>query len=146
MSKNTGIYRVRWWSSAAAARFLEHLECKGEATPERLARECHAQRKYALSLLRVLKRAGVIRIVAWRHNISGTPTPIYRLGPGLNLPMPTPETVAQRSSRRRKSLVALHGPRAADIILKKSRGRIVIDGRIARPGDHDSQIAGMVSR
>lgn len=148
MSKPTGIRSVRWWTSPSAARYLERLECRGDATPDRLAADCHNQAKYAINLCRLLRDAGVIHVTAWRHNVNGAPTPIYRLGPGRNRPAPPPETIAQRMRRRRQSLVQLYGAKSANLILgtARQRGRVVQDGRTLRPGDHDSQLAGKVTR
>lgn len=143
----TGVRAVHWDTSPACARFLEYLECRGDASPDRLAAACHAQPKYAINLMRLMRGAGVVHVRAWRHNSNGAPTPIYRLGPGKNKPAPKPETAAQRCRRRRESLRALYGAHAASAILGSSRvkARIVVDGRTLRPGDHDSQLAGKVS-
>lgn len=142
-----GINAVCWHISPACARILERLECRGDDTHDGVAKPCHVSEKYACALMRVLKRAEVIHIVAWRHNTHGAPTPIYRLGPGKNKPMPKPETTAQRMKKRRDSMREMWGTRATNIALSQARhkGTVVIDGKQIRPGDHKAQLAGRIT-
>lgn len=138
---------VHWNTSPACSRFLEFLECRGDASPNILAAKCHASIKYAYNMLTLLKVAGVVHICAWRHNRNGSPTPIYRLGPGVNKSLPTAETTAQRCKKRRDSLVSLFGVSQANTILGTSRvkGRFVMDGKNIRTKDHDAHLAGKIS-
>jgi len=144
-TKSRGIRSVRWWTSPSCARFLEHLECRGDASPDQLAEACHNGHKYAVNLTLKLKAAGIIHVRAWRHNKNGSPSPIYRLGPGKNRPPPKPETTAQRCRRRRASLISIWGRKAAEAVLEGKGRRIVIEGHTVRPGDHDSHLAGKVT-
>lgn len=143
----TGARAVIWHTSPSCARYLERLECRGDASPDQLAADCHNQVKYAYSMMRLLLNAGVVHVRAWRHNYKGSPTPIYRLGPGKSRPMPKPETTAQRCRRRRKAFIGLWGVEAANKILSSSAvpGRIVRDGKTIMPRDHGSHLAGKVS-
>ena len=145
---STGINAVVWWTSPACARMLEHLECHGESTPERIARDCHVTEHYTLAIGRILKEAKRVHVSAWRHNANGRPTPVYRLGPGRNVPQPKPETASQRAKRRRASLVELYGARATNVILRQTRkpGTIIVGGKAIRAGDHDGQLVGKISR
>jgi hypothetical protein len=144
----TGVKAVIWHTSPACARYLEYLECHGDTSPDVLAAQCHTQVKYAYGLTMQLKSAGVIRVVAWRHNVRGNPTPIYRLGPGKNKSMPEPATSAQRLRNRYSSMVRLYGSTVANKVLNKNRSKtqVVIDGRRVRSCDHDAHLAGRVSR
>jgi len=138
------IDRVRWWTSTSCLRILERLACKGPAAPDELAAELHNQEKYAYRLLRhVLRRAGRVHVCAWRHNISGRPTPVYAIGPGIDKPEPKPETPAKRAKRRRIALNAKFGKPVTQRLLNPGRyGRpqIHIDGRRVRTLDHGSQL------
>ena len=95
---------VNWYTSPGAARILERLECRGELSPDQMATQCHMQHRYAMFLCRVMLSAGVIHVRGWIHNTNGSPTPLYRLGPGRNRSRPKAKTDAVRSKARRDSM------------------------------------------
>ena len=149
IKSRTGAKAVHWYSSPACGRYLEHLECRGDASADQLASACHSQVKYALNLCRKLLSEGVIRVIAWRHNCNGAMSPIYRLGPGTSIKMPQAETAAKRYSRRRRSLVAIYGKSVATRVLdgkKFGHPIVVIDGKRVTSGSHASHLAGKVDR
>lgn len=141
-----GTETIRWHTSPACVRMLEHLACKGPASAVELSDALHIARGYAHALTkRILLAAGVIHITAWRINGRGEPSPIYAIGPGKNKRRPSAETPAQRAARRRKSLVDLYGNDITSRILNHGRTtHIVIDGQRVRPGSHQSHIAGKI--
>ncbi len=143
-----GVKDVHWYTSPVAARILERLECRGELSPDQMATQCFVQHKYAIRLCKVMLSAGVIHVTGWRHNSHGSPTPLYRLGPGRNRSMPKKQTEAVRSKARRDSMRDLFGVKVTNITLSSYRikSRIVIDGKTIRPKDHDAHIAGKISR
>jgi hypothetical protein len=128
---------------------LEYLECHGESDHKEISKKCFCSEKYARHLLYAMKSENIIRVVAWRHNANGGPTPIYQLGPGKNKPAPTAETIAARMRKRRSSLIFLYGIELANKILKNTRNRqttVVREGRKLTPKDHDAHIAGRIYR
>lgn len=143
-----GINAVCWHTSPSCARYLERLECHGEASPDELAAACHTQVTYAYALTRLMKSNGVIRVVAYRHNSMGAPTPIYALGPGHNRRMPRKESTASRCRRRKNSLVYLYGREIANKVLGNThvKTQVVLDGRRLRVADHKAQLKGRVTR
>jgi hypothetical protein len=142
----TGTETIRWHTSPACLRMLEHLACKGPATAVEMADALYIQRGYAHALTkRVLLASGVVHNTAWRINGRGEPSPIYAIGPGKNRPRPAAETPAQRAARRRKSMREIYGVEITSAVLNRGRSTcIYIDGERVRPGSHQSQIAGKI--
>jgi hypothetical protein len=140
-----GIAAIQWWSSPSCLRILDRLACKGPTTPNVIAAELHNQEKYAYRLLRrVLINAGRVHVIGYEHNINGSPTPIYAIGPGESVPRPAPESASVRSKQRRKSLNAKFGTRITQKLLNPKRHgypQVHIDGHRVRCADHDAHLA-----
>lgn len=144
-TKQTGVRAVLWWSSPSCARILERLECKGPGRPDELGAELHITHKYAENLMRLLKASGVVRVVRYRRNLQGAPTPVYALGPGKSVAIPKQESHAVRSRRRREALKARYGVEIANKVLNpKAYGYpvVYIDGERVTPGSARSYVGG----
>jgi hypothetical protein len=142
-------YEVHWETSPSAGRILESLSCRGSGLPEDLAARTHCSKPNTYKLLRQMHAAGVIRIVAYRHNIAGLPTPIYALGPGQDLPRPRKQTPAERCAHRRLSLELDYGREIKNKVLNRKRkgcGYVYIDGKRITPGSVPSPRAGSITR
>lgn len=116
MSK-TGIKGVIWHTSPACARILERLECRGPGRPDEIGAEIHSSLKHTEALLRLLKAAERVHVSRWRRNLAGAATPVYTLGPGMDVAKPPRETHAQHCARRRKALIAKYGKEIANKVL-----------------------------
>ena len=139
-----GTDTIRWWSSPACVRIMEHLACKGPSTYQEIGKACFVATGYCYNLLsRILVPAKVVHLPAWRINARGPASPLYAIGPGMNKRRPAPETAAQRNKRRRDSMLELYGSEITNKVLNASRTtHIVLGGERIRPGSHQSHIAG----
>ena len=139
---------VHWHTSPTCSRILEYLECR-EGSWREVSQGVHATGKYTESCLRLLHKARVIRITGYRHNTQGTPTPLYRLGPGVDVRMPKPESDAARSRRVRRALAEKYGREIMRKVLyakKNGRPRVMVDGKQVRSSSHSDRLSGTISR
>lgn len=123
---------IRWFTSPACARVLEHLECKGESTARDLSATVHISYEYAKDqVMPALLRAGRVRVSGWVRQCSGNPLALYALGPGKSVPMPGPVDMATRLRRRRDEMRQAYGTTDAWRVYQH-KGAIVRDGKRLR--------------
>ena len=142
-------YEADWSTAPAASRLLETLACRGPGLPSDLCARVHCSLVHAMRMLRQIHAAGVIHVIAWRHNIAGMPTPIYALGPGPDLPQPRKQTPAERCAHRRLQLELAYGREVRNKVLnRKKRGgvQVYVDGKRITPGSVAPPRAGSISR
>ena len=123
---------VRWYTSATCARILESLECRGDANPYELVERIFGSLNNIRFCLRSLQAHGVIRICGYLHNTRGNPTPIYRLGPGEDFPIPAPQPSSVRARIRRNRLREEFGTAVTVRVLDRKRfgyATVCVDGK-----------------
>lgn len=138
---------VCWYTSPSAARILERLECRGPGLPEEIAQDVHCSPVSARNLLWILQAAGVVHVHARLRQRNGPAKPIYKLGPGINIPPPKKELDADRYRRRRNALKAVYGVEITNKVLNsKAHGisYVVVDGRRVRTNSASYGVAGQV--